>query len=209
MPLVVVGIERAGERSLMVSDRLGAVLVLCVVLLVAAGVTALLVRDRIAPRRRGASRPGRKPSPPGRKQPIPGRKGRPSAGPGRRPLPVHSRPPSPAWDSRPAPGQIWWADVPYSDGSGSKVRPCLVVRTHPRKVEVLKITSQDKSDRSEYLAIPTAGWDPHATKDSWLDLSETHLVGDGGFRSLAATSCDARTWKRVTRVQDTGWVYEG
>ncbi|WP_424537178.1 type II toxin-antitoxin system PemK/MazF family toxin [Sphaerisporangium viridialbum] len=193
----------------MMSDRLMTVLVVCGVLLVAAGLVAVLVRGKVAPRERGGSRPGRKPSAPGGRRPRPARKGRPAAGPGRRPLPVHSRPPSPAWESRPAPGQIWWADVPYSDGSGSKVRPCLVVRTHPRNVEVLKITSQDKSDRGEYLSIPTAGWDPHATKDSWLDLSETHVVRDRDFRNLAAASCDARTWKRVTRVQDTGWVYDG
>ncbi|HEY1176855.1 MAG TPA: hypothetical protein VGF17_11915, partial [Phytomonospora sp.] len=27
----------------------------------------------------------------------------------------------------PAPGEIWWADVPFEDGTGSKVRPCLVL----------------------------------------------------------------------------------
>ncbi|MFG1878370.1 type II toxin-antitoxin system PemK/MazF family toxin [Sphaerisporangium sp. NPDC049003] len=199
----------------MAGDRLMAVLILCGVLLVAVGVVAALVRGRIAPRGRGASRRGAKASGPGRKRPLPGRerphpgRGGGPAGPGRRPLVVHSRPPSPAWESRAAPGQIWWADVPYSDGSGSKVRPCLVVRTHPRKVEVLKITSQDKSDRGDHLSIPTAGWDPHATKDSWLDLSETHFVGDRDFRNLAATSCDARVWKSVTRLQKTGWVYDG
>ncbi len=99
--------------------------------------------------------------------------------------------------------------MPYSDGTGSKVRPCLVVRTHPSGVEVLKITSQDKSDRSDHLSIPTAGWDPHATKDSWLDLSETHFVPDHDFERRAASTCDSRTWKRVTRSQSTGFVYEG
>ncbi|MEK8107708.1 hypothetical protein NKG94_26570 [Micromonospora sp. M12] len=33
---------------------------------------------------------------------------------------------------QPAPGEIWWADVPYADGSGSKVRPCLVLRADSR-----------------------------------------------------------------------------
>ncbi|WP_279340702.1 type II toxin-antitoxin system PemK/MazF family toxin, partial [Sphaerisporangium perillae] len=149
-------------------------------------------------------RPGR---PPRRGAPPPGRKSRPAARPGRPPA-VHSRPPSPSWDSKPAPGQIWWADVPYSDGTGSKVRPCLVLRTHARGAEVLKITSQDKSGRSEYLPIPTAEWDPHATKDSWLDVSETHFIGDRAFRRRAAAACDARTWRLVTRGQAAGWVYD-
>ncbi|GAA3822740.1 hypothetical protein GCM10022226_49000 [Sphaerisporangium flaviroseum] len=206
MPTLIVrqGPGRPGERSLMVGDQPIAVLLVCVALLVAAGVVVLLVR-------RGSGRsspPGRKTPRPRPRPPLPGRKARPSAGPGRRPPRVHARPPSGSPDSRPAPGQIWWADVPYSDGSGSKVRPCLVVRTHPGRVEVLKITSQDKSDRSEYLPIPTAGWDPHATKDSWLDLSETYFVDDGEFQRRAAAACDARTWKRVTRRQATGWVYE-
>jgi hypothetical protein len=32
-------------------------------------------------------------------------------------------PPRASWRGRPAPGEIWWADVPYQDGDGSKIRP--------------------------------------------------------------------------------------
>lgn len=201
------------------SDQMTTVLLVCGVAVVIAGVVALIVRGGAGPARR--ARPGRKPPRPGPKVPGPGRKG---AGPGRRgPLAgratrparpaggmtVRSRPPGGAPGSGPAPGEIWWADVPYTDGTGSKVRPCLVVRTHPRGAEVLKITSQDKSDRDDHLPIPTAGWDRNATKDSWLDVSEPHFVGDGDFRDRAAASCDARVWKRVTRLHDTGWVHAG
>ncbi|WP_214412707.1 type II toxin-antitoxin system PemK/MazF family toxin [Sphaerisporangium fuscum] len=188
----------------MVSAQSGAVLLACAAVLVAAVVVAaLLVRRASTHRAPKASVPGRRTSRPSRR-----RGARPPAGPGRRTPSVHSRPPSPAWESRPAPGQIWWADVPYSDGSGSKVRPCLVVRTHPRGAEVLKITSQDKSQRDDHFPIPTRSWDRDAVKDSWLDVSEPHFVADRGFRNLAAKACDARTWQRVTRVQATGWVYD-
>ncbi|GIH93527.1 type II toxin-antitoxin system PemK/MazF family toxin [Planobispora siamensis] len=120
---------------------------------------------------------------------------------------IHPEPPDPSWYSRPSPGQIWWAAVPFADGSGSKVRPCLVVRTHAHGVEVLKITSQDKSHRYDCMQIPTARWDRRARKDSWLDLSRTHFLSDDAFNRLAARDCDGGTWSEVTRRHGTGWVY--
>src|SRR4051794_13241439 len=39
----------------------------------------------------------------------------------------------------PQPGEIWWADVPYEDYSGHKVRPCVVIRAAEGYREVLKI----------------------------------------------------------------------
>jgi hypothetical protein len=119
---------------------------------------------------------------------------------------VHAGPPDPSWNSRPRPGQIWWADVPFSDGSGSKVRPCLVIRTHERAIEVLKITSQDKSGRRDCVPIPTKGWDRRSRKNSWLDLGQTYLLVDDAVGKIAG-SCDAMTWSAVTRRHRTGWVY--
>jgi hypothetical protein len=121
---------------------------------------------------------------------------------------VHAQPPDSSWLRRPAPGQIWWTEVPFSDGTGSKVRPCLVVRTHASLVEVLKITSQDKSNRWDHVAIPTANWDRHAWKDSWVDLSRTYFLADHAFRKPASDTCDAWVWDQVTRRHATGWVYE-
>jgi PemK-like, MazF-like toxin of type II toxin-antitoxin system len=127
---------------------------------------------------------------------------------GRRPRPaVHAEPPDPSWFTRPAPGQIWWAEVPFADGTGSKVRPCLVVRTHADYTEVLKITSQDKSHRWDHVPIPTEGWDRNAWKESWVDLSGTYALADSAFRRHAASSCDGWTWAQVTRRHATGWVY--
>ncbi|GAA2997648.1 type II toxin-antitoxin system PemK/MazF family toxin [Streptosporangium longisporum] len=124
-----------------------------------------------------------------------------------RPQPeVHEAPPHPDWNSRPRPGDIWWAGVPFADGSGGKVRPCLVIRTHANGVEVLKITSQDKSHRMNCVSIPTAHWDRRAQKDSWLDLDAPYLVNDHDFRRRAG-ACDDRTWSLVRKHHRTGWVY--
>ncbi|MFC3504928.1 type II toxin-antitoxin system PemK/MazF family toxin [Micromonospora krabiensis] len=96
----------------------------------------------------------------------------------------------------PQPGEIWWADVPYADGSGSKVRPCLVLRAGGRGADVLKITSQDKSGRDDHVPIPTRDWDPGAEHDSYLDLSEPIRVPRTAFQDRAG-ECDATLWRRL------------
>lgn len=125
---------------------------------------------------------------------------------GKRRPSLHTGPPDSSWNSRPAPGQIWWAAVPFDDGSGSKVRPCLVVRSHGHGAEVLKITSQDKSHRHDCVPIPTAHWDRRARKDSWLDLSRTHFLHHQAFQRIAGR-CDTASWQGVMRQHRTGWVY--
>ncbi|MEV6799850.1 type II toxin-antitoxin system PemK/MazF family toxin [Micromonospora rifamycinica] len=99
----------------------------------------------------------------------------------------------------PRPGDIWWADVPFHDGTGSKVRPCLVLRADDRGAEVLKITSQDKSDRDDHVRIPTRDWDPDAGHDSWLDLAEPLRIPADGF-SRRAGGCDPALWRQVKRL---------
>ncbi|GAA0801518.1 type II toxin-antitoxin system PemK/MazF family toxin [Spirilliplanes yamanashiensis] len=103
----------------------------------------------------------------------------------------------PGRTARPRPGEIWWADVPYADGTGSKVRPCLVLRRRWRGAVVLKITSQDKSRRRDHLPIPTRAWDRHAKRDSWVNLGEPVMVRWGAFERAAGT-CDSALWRRVT-----------
>jgi mRNA-degrading endonuclease toxin of MazEF toxin-antitoxin module len=124
--------------------------------------------------------------------------------PGRGPATVPA-PPRPGWRGRPAPGEIWWADVPYQDGNGSKVRPCLVLRTGRGGSAVLKITSQDQSARAAHLRLPTAGWDPRADHDSWLDLRSAYQLRQASFQRRAGV-VDARSWKSVRRTHRTGWV---
>jgi mRNA-degrading endonuclease toxin of MazEF toxin-antitoxin module len=98
----------------------------------------------------------------------------------------------------PRTGEIWWADVPYTDGSGSKVRPCLVLLRHRRGIVVLKITSQDKSHRRDHLLIPTKGWDPWARHDSYLNLGEPIMVRPDAFERRAG-ACDPTVLRRIVR----------
>lgn len=107
---------------------------------------------------------------------------------------------------RPRRGDIWWADIPFADGSGSKVRPCLVLRGGLRGVTVLKITSQDKSRRRDHVVIPTRSWDPLARHDSYLNLGELFVVPPKAFHRRAG-ACDpgvmravrGKPWKRRPR----------
>jgi mRNA-degrading endonuclease toxin of MazEF toxin-antitoxin module len=99
---------------------------------------------------------------------------------------------------RPRAGEIWWADVPYTDGSGSKVRPCLVLLRRRRGVVVLKITSQDKSHRHDHVLIPTRSWDPWARHDSYLNLGEPIIVRLAAFQRHAG-GCDPAILKQIAR----------
>jgi hypothetical protein len=114
-------------------------------------------------------------------------------------------PPRPGWRGRPAPGEIWWADLPYQDGTGSKIRPCLVLSTGPGGSTVLKITSQDQSTRAAHVRLPTASWDPHARHDSWLDLRGPYELRRTAFQRRAGV-VDVRSWRAVRRSHQTGWI---
>ncbi|MGI5486830.1 type II toxin-antitoxin system PemK/MazF family toxin [Microtetraspora malaysiensis] len=94
------------------------------------------------------------------------------------------------------PGEIWWADVPFEDGPGSKVRPCVVLRTHRGGAEVLKITSQDQRHRSDHIEIPTRTWDPDADHNSFLDLSDPIRVTTSAFQDRAG-ELDRAIWRHV------------
>lgn len=104
-----------------------------------------------------------------------------------------------AMQAAPRPGEIWWADVPYEDGPGHKVRPCVVLRTYRGGAEVLKITSQDHSDRDDHVEIPTRTWDPDADHNSFLDLTGPVRVPYADFQDRAGT-LDARIWRQVCHL---------
>ena len=115
------------------------------------------------------------------------------------------RPPDRTWLSRPQPGEIWWAEVPFEEGTGGRRRPCLVVRTYARQVDILKITSQNGTRGHHHIEIPTANWDQRTTRKSFLDLSDSYRVPDADFFRRAGI-VDRRTWRRVRRQYDTGYV---
>ncbi|MEV0211943.1 type II toxin-antitoxin system PemK/MazF family toxin [Micromonospora sp. NPDC050695] len=164
-----------------------------ILLAVAAGWAWNSWRHRVANRRPGIR--------PGRGAPTGGRRSAPPRPRGTdRPA---TRPRSRDTDraaGAPAAGEIWWADVPYADGSGSKVRPCLVLRTDSRGADVLKITSQDKSDRDDHVRIPTRDWDPGAEHDSYLSLTEPVRIGSADFTDRAGR-CDADLWQKVRNLR--------
>ncbi|WP_433391004.1 type II toxin-antitoxin system PemK/MazF family toxin [Micromonospora sp. KLBMP9576] len=160
-----------------------------IVLAVAAG---WAWHDRRGSDRRAADRPPRRPGArPGRRTP-PG-------GPGRSATPPRPRTAEGSPARTPRPGEIWWADVPYAEGTGSKVRPCLVLRADDGGADVLKITSQDKSARDDHVRIPTREWDPDADHDSFVDLAEPAHVPLAGFARHAG-ACDAALWQRIRRL---------
>jgi hypothetical protein len=134
----------------------------------------------------------------------PARPGKPAP---TRPRGRSTAPPRPRDRTRPGksrpgaqqPGEIWWADVPYEDGPGSKVRPCLVLRADRDGADILKITSQDKSERTDHVQIPTKSWDPGADHDSFLDLTDPIRVPASAFEDRAGT-CDPALWQQVRKL---------
>jgi mRNA-degrading endonuclease toxin of MazEF toxin-antitoxin module len=118
---------------------------------------------------------------------------------------LRATPPDESWRDYPQPGEIWWAEVPFHEATGAKVRPCLVLRTHRARIDVLKITSQDRSARRDHIAIATRAWDRHAEQDSYLDLSDPYRVRTAAFRRRAG-QVDDDTWRIVRASHTTGWV---
>ncbi|MET7490776.1 type II toxin-antitoxin system PemK/MazF family toxin [Streptomyces sp900116325] len=149
---------------------LGAVVLLALIAAIADG------RGRLG---RGARRPDGRPR--GRTRP-PGRTEGPRGGPER----------------TPRPGEIWWAEVPYEDGPGSKDRPCLVLSVRDGAARVAKITSKRHEDRPGVIALPpgTVG-DPQG-RASFLETDELRDVAVRGFRRRVGV-VDPGVWDQVRR----------
>ncbi|MET8276663.1 type II toxin-antitoxin system PemK/MazF family toxin [Streptomyces sp. NPDC005096] len=149
---------------------LGAVVLLALIAAIADG------RGRLG---RGDRRPGGRPR--GRTRP-PGRTDRPQGGPER----------------TPRPGEIWWAEVPYEDGPGSKDRPCLVLSVRDGAARVAKITSKHHEERPGVIALPpgTVG-DPRG-RASFLETDELRDVVVRGFRRRVGV-VDPGVWDQVRR----------
>lgn len=92
-------------------------------------------------------------------------------------------------------GEIWWAEVPFEDGTGSKDRPCLVVDTHGSRRQVLMITSTDKTGRPGYVDVDRRGWG-RGEGTSWLRLDRRVALEPGAFRRFAGP-CPPRAWAQV------------
>lgn len=124
---------------------------------------------------RGPARPGGRIRPPGR---APERKRRPRPG------------------AVPRPGEIWWADVPYEDGPGSKDRPCLVLSVRGGTAVVAKITSKHHEERPGVILLPPGAVGDARGRQSFLETDELRDVAVSGFRRKAG-EVGPEVWGRV------------
>lgn len=117
-----------------------------------------------------------------------GGRSRPPAGPGR------GR--RPAGGEKPRAGEIWWAEVPFEDGPGSKDRPCLVMSVRGGVARVAKITSKDHGERPGVIALPRGAVGDTRGRDSFLETDEVRQVALRDFRRRVG-ELDPQVWKRV------------
>ncbi|NEB42486.1 type II toxin-antitoxin system PemK/MazF family toxin [Streptomyces sp. SID14515] len=119
-----------------------------------------------------------------------------------RPSSRPSRPSRPSAPEGRAPraGEVWWADVPYEDGPGSKDRPCLVIsvrgRGRGRTALVAKITSKHHEERPGVIALPAGTVGDQRGRQSFLETDELREVRLAGFRRRVG-AVDAELWERV------------
>ncbi|MEV7925050.1 MULTISPECIES: type II toxin-antitoxin system PemK/MazF family toxin [unclassified Kitasatospora] len=103
----------------------------------------------------------------------------------------------------PQPQEIWWAEVPFEDGPGSKDRPCLVLRVHGRTATVAKITSKHHAERPGVLPLPPASVGDRQGRTSWLETDELREVPLSAFRRRAGT-VDRQVWSRAQQALQRG-----
>ncbi|MFI8458473.1 type II toxin-antitoxin system PemK/MazF family toxin [Kitasatospora sp. NPDC085464] len=101
--------------------------------------------------------------------------------------------------ARPEPQEIWWAEVPFEDGPGSKDRPCLVLRVHGRTATIAKITSKHHAERPGVLPLPPGSVGDRQGRASWLETDELREVPLSAFRRRAGT-VDRQVWARAQKV---------
>ncbi|MFI6107933.1 type II toxin-antitoxin system PemK/MazF family toxin [Streptomyces sp. NPDC051310] len=122
----------------------------------------------------------------------PGGRTRPPARPPGRPTGVPAR--------RPRPGEIWWADVPYEDGPGSKDRPCLVLAVRDGDAAlVAKITSRYREGRPGLIALRPGAVGDARGRPSFLETDELRHVPLARFRRRVG-EVDPLVWDRVRHL---------
>ncbi|MFD5324262.1 type II toxin-antitoxin system PemK/MazF family toxin [Streptomyces sp. NPDC127092] len=132
----------------------------------------------------GRRRSGRRPA--GRTRP-PARPSRPAAPRGRAP------------ERLPRPGEIWWADVPFEDGPGSKDRPCLVLALRGDCALVAKITSKYHDERPGVIPLPPGSVGDAQGRPSFLETDELRDVPVWEFRRNVGMA-DPVVWDQVRHL---------
>ncbi|MFI9745503.1 type II toxin-antitoxin system PemK/MazF family toxin [Streptomyces sp. NPDC052494] len=125
--------------------------------------------------------------------------------PGRSRAPERTRPPGRPGGPRKAPsrlpraGEIWWADVPFEDGPGSKDRPCLVLSLRGDNALVAKITSKYHDERPGVIALPPGAVGDAQGRPSFLETDELRDVPVTDFRRKVGTA-DPVVWDQVRHL---------
>lgn len=84
--------------------------------------------------------------------------------------------------ARPWPGEIWWAMVPFADGSGAKDRPCLVLSVRGDVAVVAKITSRLHPAARHVITLPPGSVDDRQGRTSHIQAAEQRQVHTSAFR---------------------------
>ena len=129
-----------------------------------------------------------------------GSSGRPPAGPSRGSSRPRSKASGRAPSRLPEPREIWWAEVPFEDGPGSKDRPCLVLHRRAGTATVLKITSKHHAERPGVLALPPGTVDDRDHRPSWLETDESREVPLENFRRRVGT-LGGGLWSQVRKAR--------
>ncbi|GHA70783.1 type II toxin-antitoxin system PemK/MazF family toxin [Streptomyces termitum] len=125
--------------------------------------------------------------------------------PGRARPPVRTRPPGrpegkrPAGARTPRAREIWWAEVPFEDGPGSKDRPCLVLSVRGNRALVAKITSKYHDERPGVIALPPGTVGDARGRASFLETDELREVAVADFRRRAGEA-DPALWDQVRHL---------
>lgn len=100
---------------------------------------------------------------------------------------------------RPAPGEVWFAQVPFDDGTGSKDRPVLVLSVDGRSLTVAKFTSQDRSARRDHRRVPDGLLG--LRRSSWVNLRPVALPRKAFRRRVARPGAAMVQWY----ARESGW----
>ncbi|MFI6941733.1 type II toxin-antitoxin system PemK/MazF family toxin [Streptomyces sp. NPDC050418] len=100
---------------------------------------------------------------------------------------------------KPQAAEIWWADVPYEDGPGSKDRPCLVLEVRGRTAVVVKITSKYHDERAGVIPLPPGSVGDAQGRPSFLETDELREVPVWNFRRRVGV-VDPALWDQVRHL---------
>jgi mRNA-degrading endonuclease toxin of MazEF toxin-antitoxin module len=93
-------------------------------------------------------------------------------------------------------GEVWWAQVPFEEKSGSKDRPALVVAAGKRQATVLMFTSADKRGREGFVPVDPRIW--RSPRTSYLRLDRQITIPLTSMRRREGVA-DSRLMDEVTR----------